>query len=288
MKNLYIIDDLNVVFRMFFGVPPMSYQGIPTNVVYWYLKTIKTLVEHGKNETGEVPHIVVATDIKGKSSRLEIYDQYKANRTTEMPDDCKAQIPYVKELLYVLWIEKLGFEGFEADDVIGSLSKKHRHDYEAVYIVSSDKDLCQLIDTNVFCMDAQKQKVWSLDNVSEKFWVGKQHVVDYLSLVWDSSDNIPGVLGIGVKTAIKIISDFGGIEEIYATVTEDHVSKKLISKSVYQKLMDGKELAHMSKRLATIDTSLDVSITWDHFNENVFNTNEFKLFCQELWMKSFL
>lgn len=298
-RNLYVIDDLNLIFRMFYGVPPMnSPDNIPTNVVYGYLKAIKYIYNHSIEKTGQDPVILVATDIKWKSGRVAIYEEYKANRTSEMPDNCKVQIPLVTQLLEIIWINKIGFSGKEADDIIGSLAHQYKDHFNSINILSSDKDLCQLIDTNVFCMDSLKQITWDNNNVKDKFGIDKEYIVDYLSLLWDSSDNIPWVKGIGEKSAVKLIEQFGHVEDMYSVIAlqgDQLVKDKVLTQSIYDKLVLGEDMAFMSKTLATIDIHMNIEDLVDVKNINTFNINhtqntneQFQQFCKDMNIKSFI
>jgi len=291
MKNLYIIDNMNLIFRMFFWIPPMSHNGNLTNMVYWYLRTLKTIHEHWIKETWTSPMILVATDVKSdvKGFRDELFAEYKANRVSKMPDECRNQVPLLTELLKILEIPIIGYAWYEADDVIWTISKNYAKDFNHCYILSSDKDLCQLIDEKVSCMDAQKQTVWNNKNIFNKFNVRKDQIVDYLSLVGDSSDNIPWVSWIGEKTAVTILEKFDGIDSLYKQLGENLVKEKILTNSVFQKLQNWKDSAFLSKKLATIVTDLEVNFIEQIFDINKIYLNEnFQLFCEKVNFKTFL
>ena len=224
---------------------------MPTNAIYAFISMIKKLMNAENPDT-----FVIVFDSKAPSFREEISKAYKAQRPP-MPDNLSIQIPYVKRIIGAMGIPILEMDGFEADDIIGTIvNGLKEHDDMETYIVTSDKDMMQLLSEKVFVYDSMKNQLISEKEAEEKFGVRPSLMIDYLALCGDTSDNIPGVPGIGDKTARELINNLGSIDAIYNNIEE--VKKP----SVRGKLLTGKDLAVMSKQLATIrlDVPVDVSL----------------------------
>ena len=242
MKTLTIIDTFGFLFRSYYALPPLkSKSGHPTGMLTGFMNFIASIGKDFKTD-----YLIFALDAKGESFRNEIYPNYKANRP-EAPEDLKIQLPIAIEL-----IEKMGFKsaskvGFEADDIIASLSvdaKKYGLD---VRIVSHDKDLYQLIDDNISMFDPIKKKTITKEDCFIKYGVYPKQFADYQSLLGDSVDNIPGVKGIGAKTAQALIQQFGSLDNIYKNIEN-------IEKPRWKNLLiDGKDMAYISKQLVCLD-----------------------------------
>ncbi|WP_024953887.1 DNA polymerase I [Sulfurospirillum arcachonense] len=256
MKTLTIIDTFGFFFRNFYALPNLrNKDGFPTGLITGFANFIYTL-----REEHETDYILFALDAKGKNFRHEIDPNYKANRSPA-PEDLKTQLPVA-----ISWIDKMGFkafsqEGYEADDVIAAAVRfAKKHDIK-VRIVSHDKDLYQLIeDGSVVIYDPMKKQEIDREKCFEKFGVYPEHVGDYLSIVGDSADNVPGVKGIGAKGAKKLIDDFGDVANIYKNL--DNVlnprTKKLLEES--------HDNAFLSKELVKLDDSLDISDKFESFH----------------------
>uniref|UniRef100_UPI00272E0ECE DNA polymerase I n=1 Tax=Geoalkalibacter sp. TaxID=3041440 RepID=UPI00272E0ECE len=199
--------------------------------------------------------LAVVFDAKGPTFRKEIYPEYKANRAA-MPEDLRPQIPVIKDLVRAFNLPALELEGFEADDIIATLAKKHAAQGLEVTIVSGDKDLMQVISEQIRMLDTMKDKVYGPAEVAERFGGGPDKVVEVQALAGDSSDNIPGVPGIGEKTAVKLIAEFGTVEELLARVDE-------VKGKMRDKLREFGEQALLSKRLVTLRDDLDLGIDYD-------------------------
>ncbi len=249
-KTLFIIDAYNLIYRMFYAIPEMhTRDGRVVNAIFWVAKFLKALSDEHPSDS-----IIIANDV-GQSFRAREYSEYKAQRD-RMPDNLRSQIDGVFALFEAAWIRILSEDGFEADDIIGSLVTERSNgwtEYQFV-IISSDKDLCQFVrDGHIHIYDAMKQKFMKEKDVLEKFGVPVTQVRDYLAIVGDSSDNIPGIAGFGPKKAEELLSKYGTLEGIYEHITE-------LTPKVQSTLINQKENAFLSQKLATIITDLDVTL----------------------------
>ncbi|HOG15347.1 MAG TPA: 5'-3' exonuclease H3TH domain-containing protein [Candidatus Absconditabacterales bacterium] len=240
MKKLYLIDGSGYLYRAYYAFPEMpDRDGHNINVVYGFFRMILKLF-HDKPD-----YFVIARDDPTKTHRHEIYPEYKANRV-KAPDDFKAQIPIVQELVNKLNIPNLIIPGYEADDIIASIVKKHNEDSEILFnIFSADKDLKQLLNDNVIFTDPSKGTPYKTKDFIQEFLFQPENILDYLALIGDSADNIKGVPGIGPKGAGTLIQKYQNIENIYQHIDE-------ISGGIKEKLLDGKEEAFKSKDLISL------------------------------------
>ena len=253
-KKLFIIDGSSYIFRAFFGVPNLTNsKGFPTNAVFGFLKMLKNTLGIYKPT-----HIVIALDSKEETFRKKMYPEYKANREA-MPEELSVQIPYIEELINAMNIPNLRIHGVEADDIIASLAKKAEEHGFDVTIISGDKDLMQLVNDKTIMIDTLKNKIYNTKGVIEKLGVEPKHVVDYLSITGDASDNVPGVRGIGPKGAVKLISEFGTLENIYKKLDAVKNPKHLAS------LNASKDNALLSKELIILKDDLDVDFSSEKF-----------------------
>lgn len=249
-KKIALIDGYGFVFRAYHALPPLTRaDGTPVGAVYGFTNMLIKLLA-GLNVT----HAAVVFDSGSKTFRNDIYPEYKANRPP-CPEDLKPQFPIVRQTAESLNLHILEKVGFEADDIIATIAKKSAAEGYQVLIVSSDKDLMQLIDENIFMYDAMKNKFIGIPEVKEKFFVAPNQVLDVLSLIGDSSDNVPGVKGIGPKTAAELIDQFGTLENIFLHLDEIKQEKRR------QLLQDGIEKAKLSKTLITLDENVELGIT---------------------------
>lgn len=255
MRKLTIVDTFGFLFRNYFALPNLNNsKGFPTGMLTGFANFIYSLKDEFSTD-----YIMFALDSKGKTFRHEIDPNYKANRK-EPPKDLLTQLPVA-----INWVEKMGFKayqesGFEADDIIAS-SVKFAKKYDIkVQIITHDKDLYQLIeDDKVFILDPTKKMIIDEKGCIEKFGVAPSLVLDYLSLVGDSADNIPGVKGIGPKGAKTLLDEFNSLEEIYENI------EKINNPRRKELLLEGKESAYISKKLASLDDSLDISDRFESF-----------------------
>ncbi|MEN0060229.1 MAG: 5'-3' exonuclease H3TH domain-containing protein, partial [Bdellovibrio sp.] len=275
MKKLYLIDVSAMFFRAFYAIRSLtSPSGMPVNAIYGFLSMMIKILKEEKPE-----YLVFCYDRKEASFRKDLYTEYKANRT-EMPEDLARQIPYIKQLAELLGVPSFEIPSYEADDIIGSLVKWGRHHDMEVFIVSGDKDFGQLIQDHVWLYDTMKNVRYDAQGVFEKWGVRPDQFIDYLSIVGDTSDNVPGVKGIGEKGAIKLLQQFKSLEDIYANI--DQVE----SKSVREKLIASQEMAFTSKKLVTICTDVPVSEDYAAYRLQPFKAEELRTFLHELNFKS--
>ena len=242
MKVITIIDTFGFLFRSFYALPPLkNKEGFPTGMITGFMNFIYSLGKDFKSD-----YIIFALDSEGKSFRNDIYPEYKTHRP-EVPLDLKAQLPVTIDLIQKMGFKTISKDRCEADDIIASIAHIAKRQGFIVQIVSHDKDLYQLIQDNIFLFDPIKKKLINQDEVIKKFEVLPQNFVDFQALLGDSSDNIPGVKGIGKKSAASLINQFKTIEFLYENINN------LDNKRWQKLLLEGKENAFISKKLASLD-----------------------------------
>jgi len=242
---LYLIDGHSYIFRAFHAIRHLSNRsGTPTNAVYGVTKMLLKLVEEK-----DPSHVAVVLDAGGKNFRHEMFPEYKANRPPA-PEELKIQIPLVKEVIQALNLPLLQEEGCEADDVIASICQQAVAEGFEVVIVSGDKDLMQLVGPGVVMYDTMKEVVYDPEGVKKKMGVPPGGVLDLLALMGDTSDNIPGVFGVGQKTAAKLLKEHGDLETVLAAAPSMKKSK------LKERLIEQADNARLSKKLAALDTGV--------------------------------
>ncbi|MDP2791320.1 MAG: DNA polymerase I [Rectinemataceae bacterium] len=253
-SSLYLLDVYAIVYRSYFAFlsrPLRNPSGQNVSAVYGFFKFLFSLFEQRKPEA-----FAAVFDSKGKTFRHDMYDAYKATRQ-KTPEDLIAQVPLVEEILSALKVPMLRSEGYEADDVIATLARWSRRENRECYVVSGDKDLLQLVGGSVRALRPQEGfgfKELDAAAVELEWGVGPDRILDYLSLTGDASDNVPGVRGIGDKTAIKLLSQYRTLDNIYASL--DSVKPD----SLREKLASGKEDAALSRRLITLSDALPLEL----------------------------
>jgi len=253
MASLYLIDGHNVLYRTFFGVPRLTApDGTPTNVVLGVARILLKILREDRPDA-----VVAVFDSREPTPRHAVYPGYKANRL-KVPEDLAAQIPVVDEVIDALGVRRLSFPGAEADDIIGTLSRRAEERGMDVVIVSSDKDLYQLVSRRVKVRDGLKEHTVGEAQVEEVFGVPPAKVADLLALAGDSSDNVPGVPGIGEKTASELIRDFGSLDEVLAHPERLKGSRR-------EKIEKGADAARLALRLVTIDREIPIREDWPEF-----------------------
>lgn len=275
-QKLFLVDVSSMFFRAYYAVRPLSNsKGLPTNAIFGYLSMIVKLMKEMKPD-----YLAFCYDRPEPSFRKDIFPEYKANRS-EMPEDLAPQIPYIKKLTEVLGIPAFELQGYEADDLIGTFTRLGRDQNLDVVIVSGDKDFSQLVNDHVIMFDTMKDVRFTTEMVVEKWGVNPSAFIDYLALTGDSSDNIPGVKGVGPKGAQKLINEFGSLEGIYKNI--DSVKNP----SLKNKLIESKEMAFLSKKLVTIETQVQLPVTIEDFKIKPRDNVGLDQILQELEFESF-
>ena len=276
-KRLFIIDGYATLYRAHYALirnPLTTTAGIPTSAVFGFANQVFQLLEEENPD-----YIVAAFDSKGKNFRHELYTDYKANRSA-MPDEIQTQLPYLWELLDGMNIPVLRIEGVEADDIIGTVAKMCEKDDLQCNIVSGDKDFMQLINdkTLLYAPQARRREkeIFNAQKVSEKWGVGPEHIIDLLGLMGDSSDNVPGVEGVGPVTAKKLIQKFGSMEKIYENIDQ------IENEKMREKLLNNKDNAFLSKQLVTILTDVTVDASLSDFEKKEANNTKLESIFKEL------
>lgn len=245
--RLYLVDGYSNIFRAFYAIRDLSSsKGEPTNAVYGFVQMLRKLLRE------EAPHYIgVAMDVAGPTVRDEIYEDYKAHRKP-MPEDLRPQIPWIRKALEAYRIPILEMPRYEADDVLGTLARKAEAAGYDVVLVSADKDLMQLVTDHVSLLHTGRDKLYDPALVEEDFGVPPERVIDALALIGDTSDNVPGVPGIGKVGACKLVTQYGTVEEIL-----DH-AEEITAKKQRENLIEHADEARRSKELVTIHTDLPV------------------------------
>lgn len=275
MKKIFLVDASSMFFRAFYAIRPLtSPSGLPTNAIYGFLSMILKLMREEKPD-----YMVFCYDLKEPSFRKDLYSEYKANRS-ETPEDLSPQIPYIKKIAHLLGIPSFEKPGYEADDIIGIITHFAREKGMEVYIVSGDKDFGQLVAEHVYLYDTMKEIKYDPKGVKEKWGVHPHQIIDYLAIVGDTSDNVPGIQGLGPKGAQKLLEEYGTLENIYAHVDE------MKSESIKLKLKNNKEMAFLSKTLVTIKTEMDMNIQLEDLHTKPVHKEELRALLLELNFKS--
>lgn len=252
---IYLIDGSSYIFRAFFALPPLSNSsGLPTQAIYGFTTMmLKFLKEHRPE------YVAVVFDAGRETFRNRLYEDYKGNRP-EAPADLIPQFPYIRRASEAMSLSVLELEGFEADDLIATMSKSFSAEGIEVVIVSGDKDLMQLVGPSVRMLDTTKGKWIGIDEVKEKFGVEPERVVEVMGLMGDSIDNIPGVKGIGEKTATLLIQRFQSLENLFSHLDDLEQAGIKGGARIAKMLRDGKEAAFLSRSLAIVRTDAPLEI----------------------------
>jgi DNA polymerase I len=277
-KSLYLIDGSSYIFRAYYGIRQFlsTSKGFPTNALYGFINMLQKVMKDEKPD-----YLVVTFDSKEKTFRHEIYADYKANREVP-PEDLAKQFPYFEPLVQAFNIHSVRVPGFEADDIMGTLAKKGAEEGLQVVIVSGDKDMMQLVGPDVRMLDTMKNKWFDIEAVEEKFGVPPHRVIEVMGLMGDSSDHIPGVKGVGPKTATELIRKFGSIEDLYERI--DEVDKQKLK----EKLVQDREMALLSRQLVTINTSMELEFKLEDLKLKSPDNTELKKLFSEFEFSSLL
>lgn len=279
MKSFYIIDGHALCYRAYYAFirnPLINSSGQNTSAIYGFARMVLQLIKENQPD-----YIAVAFDPPGRSFRFEMYDQYKANRQ-KMPDDLRTQIEEIKQLVSVLGIPALIADKYEADDVLGTLADRFGREYE-VYLVTGDKDAYQLVDDTVRIYANTKGvsefTIYDREAVFEKLGIYPEQVIDYMAIVGDTSDNVPGVKGIGPKGAQKLVESFGSLDKVYENI------ESLKGKQKTQ-LEECRDEAYLSRDLVTIRRDVPLDFVIDTAEFSGFDDEKCAAYFDKLEMKS--
>lgn len=276
-KRLIVVDVSNFIFRAFFAIRSMNApDGTPVNATYGVLSMLLKIMANYRPT-----HMLLARDTSGGSFRNELYDQYKANRS-EPPEELVPQFALIKELIDKMGLLNVANETYEADDIIGSTVVQWKDDFDEILIASGDKDLMQFVGGNIKMLDTMKDVTYDEKGVFEKMGVRPDQIVDYLSMVGDTSDNIPGMRGIGAKGAAKLLAEHGTLEKCFE-VSDTFKGKKLTTA-----FTEHVEDAKLSKELIKIVTDIDLECKADDSEIKFYPSEELLTFLKDLGMNSMI
>jgi DNA polymerase-1 len=282
-SRLILVDGSSYLFRAYHALPPLTNsKGSNTGAAKGVIGMLKRLQADNPND-----QLVVIFDAKGPTFRNEIYSDYKANRPP-MPEELREQIEPIHNVIRAMGLPLISISGVEADDVIGTLSEMATAEKRPVLISTGDKDMAQLVNDYVTLVNTMTQVVLDRDGVVEKFGVPPELIIDLLALMGDSVDNIPGVAGVGEKTALALLQNLGGISDIYAQL--DRVAELPIrgAKSLGEKLSASKEMAELSYVLATIKTDCELALSESDLRSASPDTDRLIELYRDLEFKSWL
>ena len=282
-SRLILVDGSSYLFRAFHALPPLTNsKGLNTGAAKGVIGMLKRLQADNPND-----QLVVIFDAKGPTFRNEIYSDYKANRPP-MPEELREQIEPIHNVIRAMGLPLISISGVEADDVIGTLSEMATAEKRPVLISTGDKDMAQLVNDYVTLVNTMTQVVLDRDGVVEKFGVPPELIIDLLALMGDSVDNIPGVAGVGEKTALALLQNLGGISDIYSQL--DRVAELPIrgAKSLGEKLSASKEMAELSYVLATIKTDCELALSETDLRSAAPDTDRLIELYRDLEFKSWL
>ena len=277
MDKLVLIDGNSLINRAFYAINPLTDKnGAPTNAVYGFTNMLLKIISEIKPK-----YMLVAFDVHAKTFRHNMYTEYKGTRKP-MPDDLRPQIPRLKELLKTMGISTFELAGFEADDIIGTLAKRYKGQ---TIIYTGDKDSFQLVDETTSVYFTKRgitdTDIYSFDNFTEKTGITPPQIIELKAFMGDSSDNIPGVPGVGEKTALSLVQTYGGVDGVYSNLV-DFKGKTL------EKLENGKDSAYMSKTLATINTEVEIPLDIEEMTYSFPFNQEVKKYFTELDFKNII
>ncbi len=277
--HFYLIDGSGYIFRAYYALPPLSRKsdGLPTGAVSGFCSMLFKLLEDSKsNENLQKPtHFAVIFDSARKTFRNEIYNDYKANRS-EAPDDLVPQFEYIRKSVLAFNLPSVELVNYEADDLIATYVDQILKKGAKATIVSSDKDLMQLYKKDVRIFDPMKNKFISNEDIKNKFGVNPNKVIDVQALAGDSSDNVPGVPGIGVKTAAELINKYGDLETLLKSANEIKQNKRR------ETLINNKDKALISKKLVTLKHDAPIDMKLSDFELKKIDKDKLYKFLREM------
>ncbi|HEY9159414.1 DNA polymerase I [Candidatus Binatus sp.] len=259
-KQLILVDGSGYIFRAFFALPPMNTsRGLPTQAVYGFIRMILKLLKDVRPS-----HLAIVFDSPKKTFRDDLFADYKANRA-EAPNDLVVQIPYIHRVVEAFRIKSLMLDGFEADDVIGTLAKRAAHEHFIVTIITADKDFMQLVGPHVTLWDTMRDRRIGVREVKERFGVEPAALVDIQALTGDTIDNIKGVPGVGEKTAVALVKQFASVKGIYENLDRIEESGIRGARKIAGLLGEHRAAVDLARRLVRIDTEVPLSVEPDEF-----------------------
>ena len=280
---LILVDGSSYLYRAFHALPPLTNsKGLPTGAVKGVINMMRRLQKDYPEST-----LVVVFDAKGKTFRDDMYSEYKANRPP-MPDDLRLQIEPIHNIIEAMGLPMLVIDGVEADDVIGTLAIQATAISQPVVVSTGDKDIAQLVNEYITLVNTMTNTVLDHDGVVEKFGVPPELIIDFLALLGDKSDNIPGVPGVGEKTALGLLQGIGGLDEIYQRLDEVAGLDFRGAKNMAPKLEEHKELAYLSYLLATIKTDVEMPLNISQLHNQAPNQERLAELFDQLEFKSWV
>ena len=280
---LILVDGSSYLYRAFHALPPLTNsKGLPTGAVKGVINMMRRLQKDYPEST-----LVVVFDAKGKTFRDDMYSKYKANRPP-MPDDLRLQIEPIHNIIEAMGLPMLVIDGVEADDVIGTLAIQATAISQPVVVSTGDKDIAQLVNEYITLVNTMTNTVLDHDGVVEKFGVPPELIIDFLALLGDKSDNIPGVPGVGEKTALGLLQGIGGLDEIYQRLDEVAGLDFRGAKNMAPKLEEHKELAYLSYLLATIKTDVEMPLNISQLHNQAPNQERLAELFDQLEFKSWV
>jgi DNA polymerase-1 len=276
-SRVFLIDGSSYIFRAFYAIPALNNAaGLPTNAIFGFTNILLKFLKQYKPE-----YVAVALDAGRVTFRNEMFAGYKGNRP-EAPPDLIPQFPYFRKVLDALNLPLLEIPGYEADDIIATLCDRLSGRGCELVVVSSDKDLMQLVTNGVKLLDSAKDRWIGKDEVKEKFGVAPQQVIEVMGLMGDAVDNIPGVKGIGEKTASALIQQFQNLENLYDHLEELEQVKLRGAARIKQILEAGKEQAFLSRALATVKRDVPLDTDLPELQFTGFNLEKTRMLFAEL------
>ena len=280
---LILVDGSSYLYRAFHALPPLTNsKGKPTGAVKGVINMMRRLQK-------DYPQSVTAVifDAKGKTFRDEMYSDYKANRPP-MPDELRLQIEPIHQIIKAMGMPLLSIEGVEADDVIGTLAVQATEQQQPVIISTGDKDIAQLVNQHISLVNTMTNTVLDTEGVLAKFGIPPELIIDYLALLGDKSDNIPGVPGVGEKTALALLQGLGGLDSIYNNLDKVADLNFRGSKTMADKLTEHRELAYLSYQLATIKTDVEMELTVSQLANQAPNETELLALFKDMEFKTWI
>ena len=282
-KPIILVDGSSYLYRAFHALPPLTTSsGQPTGAVRGVASMLRKLIKDYDPD-----YMAVVFDAKGKTFRDELFEQYKANRPP-MPDELREQVQPLHDLIRAMGLPLIIEEGVEADDVIGTFARQFSAEQKAVLISTGDKDMAQLVNDHVTLINTMNDALYDIEGVKKKFGIGPELIIDFLALMGDKVDNIPGVPGVGEKTALALLNGLGSLQNIYDNLDKVAELEFRGAKSMGKKLEDNREQAFLSYELATIKLDCDLNEGLDELKLQTPDTEQLARYYRDLEFKGWL